>query len=542
MDLKYNIFMEKTCVFTVAIGEKYRAIAALTHQTIEKYANRIGADFVILDTVRNNILSQKWQKMYVYTLLNNYSRIIYMDTDLIVRDDCPNLFDLVPNDSIGLFNEGKYVDRTSSVKEASKVYNEMLDPEWTGKFYNTGVMVISRVHKQLFKPPAYMDEVQCDQPYLNLRIINDKVKVFELPYRFNRMELLDSKIGIHRLASYVVHYAGAPNDIILSIIEKDIAAWSESSDYSRYSKRNVVIVISAGMGDQLCAEPVVRFIREKYFSDPMTEVTVTTHHPRLFEHIPGIKIVKHSDFSMKEATIVLRTTPEDKFNTHGLSHTMFHPTDFASISTVKQTLPLVDKPIKLKVIETAISEVSSIYPGLDLTDLILIHPGKWWPSKTFPVKWWQEIIDRLAKKYKIGLIGKTLSEEQGYQPVVCPENAYDFRDITSLDEMIALISLAKCTLTNDSSPVHIAGAFDNWLVVIPSAKHPDHILPYRMNSEGYISQYYKTKAIYKKLTIDSIETRWTSENPGTIDTYVGNILDFIPKPKEVVSEIMRIFP
>jgi ADP-heptose:LPS heptosyltransferase len=57
-----------------------------------------------------------------------------------------------------------------------------------------------------------------------------------------------------------------------------------------------------------------------------------------------------------------------------------------------------------------------------------------------------------------------------------------------------LISKAKTLITNDSAPVHIAGAFDNNIVLIPTCKHPDYILPFR---EG--RKEYKSVALYKKI-------------------------------------------
>ena len=384
--------------------------------------------------------------------------------------------------------------------------------------------------------------MECDQPYLNLRISNDKIEMFDLSYKFNRMSFMDNKIGIHRLDSYIVHYAGAPRDQIFPILIKDIEDWKESSpNYEKYSKQTIVISISAGMGDQLCAEPVVRYIREEYF--PNADIKIVTHHPRLFEHIKDIELLEYKGYKgTKTATLVLYTTPEDKDSFHSLSHVMFHPTDFASISTIKKTLPNSKKPIKLNVYDDDIKEIKNIIgQDVNLKELIVIHPGKWWESKTFPVSWWQEIIDELSKNNKVVIIGKRLSEKQGYQDVICPEGCYDVRNLTSLGGMIALISEAKMTITNDSSPVHIAGAFDNWLVVIPTAKHPDHILPFRIDENGIVSQYYKTETLYKKLTLDSLDTCWLSENPDTIDIIKGNILDYIPEPKDVIEFVKNLY-
>jgi len=170
--------------------------------------------------------------------------------------------------------------------------------------------------------------------------------------------------------------------------------------------------------------------------------------------------------------------------------------------------------------------------------MVLVHPGKWWPSKTFPVDWWQKVIDGLSEKLSVVLIGKTIDDKQGYLPVTCPKGGYDFRDITTLGELIALISLSKVLVTNDSSPLHIAGAFDNWIVVMPTCKHAEHILPFRNGTQSY-----KTRAMQKSLLLDDLEIRHTEFYTDTIDKIPEGktLYDYLPEPEDVVKEVLRIY-
>ena len=181
---------------------------------------------------------------------------------------------------------------------------------------------------------------------------------------------------------------------------------------------------------------------------------------------------------------------------------------------------------------------SSLKPTDFKKPSIVVHPGKWWSSKTLPQEWWQAVVDRLSEKLTVVLIGKTIDEKQGFVPIECPDGGYDLRDMTSLGELFSLISLSKVLLTNDSSPLHIAGAFDNWIVTIPTCKHPDHILPFRNGT-----QYYKTKALYKKLLLDDLEIRHTEIKTDTIDTVPPGktLYDYIPEVDEVVKEIFEIY-
>lgn len=521
-------------VLTISIGEYYNKVAELTLPSIKKYAEKIGADFLNIDGHNPEYITQKWNKFHIHNLLNKYNRIIYFDIDLIIREDCPNLFDVVPENKLGMFNEGRFEARYPWVEQASEYYDEPVK-KWNGKFYNSGVMVISRIHKQIFKLPKGIDFVETDQPYINLRIINDKVEMYDLDFRFNRMDMLDKFCGISRLDSYVVHYAGAPKEIQMDVIRKDIEQWKKDAPDYKY-KRNILVSIAAGMGDQLCAEPAVRFAQKLY---PDANFYVVTHHPRLFEHLPCTVMNYNQWEGINDAILTLHSCPDDEKSEHKLSHVLFHPTDYAAISMVKRTMPNAEKTIQLKLDPEDVHNVFNILKSKPTNKpTVLVHAGRWWPSKTLPIEWWQEIINKLSEKLTVVLIGKTIDDKQGFLPLECPKDGIDLRDLSSLGELLALVSLSKCLLTNDSSPLHIAGAFDNWIVTIPTCKHADHILPYRNGS-----QYYKAKALCKKLLLDDLEVRHTEFLTDTIDKIpVGKTLyDYIPDVDTVVSEVFDIY-
>ena len=522
-------------VFTISIGDYYKKLSTYTLSYLENYAKKIGADFLNISDHNKEYITQKWNKFYIHDLLNEYKRIIYLDIDMIIREDCPNLFDIVPENKLGMFNEGRYSSRFEYLEQASEYYKEPLK-KWNGKFYNSGVMVISRIHKQLFKMPKGIDFVETDQPYINLRIVNDKIEMHDLDFKLNRMDILDKFIGISRLDSYIVHYAGAPKDIIFDVMSKDIEQWKQ--DYPDYNyKRNILISVSAGMGDQLCSEPAIRYTQKYVYPD--ANFYVVTHFKRLFEHL-DLPIMEYDEWQgSPDAILTLHTCPDDDQSEHKLSHVLFHPTDFASMSLIKRTIPLMDKTIKLKVdIEDVYNMYNRINPILDGRKMVLVHAGKWWPSKTFPKDWWQDVVNELSEKYCVGLIGKTIDDKQGYVNIDCPKNGIDFRDLTTLGELIALISMTGVLLTNDSFPIHAAGAFDNWIVAIPTCKHPDHIFPYRNGTQNY-----KTKSLYKKLLLDDLEIRHTEFRTNTIDTIPDGhtLYEYLPETDDVVLAIDDIY-
>ena len=161
-------------VLTISIGDHYKKVSELSLPSIKAYAKKIGADFLNIDEFNAYYITQKWNKFHIHELLNKYRRIIYLDIDVLVREDTPNLFEIVPENNLGMFNEGRYTPRYEYLEQASEYYGEPLKP-WNGPFYNSGVMVISRIHKPIFKLPKGINFVETDQPYINLRILNDNV-------------------------------------------------------------------------------------------------------------------------------------------------------------------------------------------------------------------------------------------------------------------------------------------------------------------------------------------------------------------------------
>ena len=172
-------------------------------------------------------------------------------------------------------------------------------------------------------------------------------------------------------------------------------------------------------------------------------------------------------------------------------------------------------------------------------ELILIHAGRGWETKTFPLEWWQEIIDTLDEKgFKVGLIGSEVSKEHGYVPVTCPSNGVDFRDKTSIMEMAALIAQAPVLVSNDSAPIFFAGAFDNYIILIPTCKEGDMILPYR-NGE----QSYKAICLGKKLIRDDEIFRIPDHNVWQMSHIPKGhtIEEYIPDAEDVIEQAINFF-
>jgi len=360
------------------------------------------------------------------------------------------------------------------------------------------------------------------------------------------MTCMDQFTGEDRHASYIVHYAGYPSlEWVLSFIPKDIKKWKEDKGTGYKYKKHLYISVNGGLGDQICAEPAIRFMKENLY--PNDEMVVATHWPRLFKHLEklGITVCEHgkADLGEDNAYFLKSTLPgPETLQWSIVSHLMCHCVDYISMALMKRTLPIKDKQLKLKV---ELKDVANLMDVVgDQKFDIAIHPGRHWDSKTFPVKYWQEIIDGLVKAgKKVCIIGQDSAGDppdyvagaRGTVDVECPEGAVDLRNLLDLGSSLALLSMTKVLVSNDSAPIHMAGSFDNWIVLIESCKHSDHVLPYR---RGRID--YKTVAMAEKLALDDIESRPTQVSETSAEFIIKDWNEYLPLPSKVISKVVGI--
>ncbi len=515
-------------VVCIAIGYEYQQIAALTLGSVRAYAAKIGAEFLCITEKKIATTTAHWEKCRIVDLLDTYARVLYLDVDLIIRHDCPDLFALVPEDCLGAFVESPFTDRSRELMIAvCKEYGVTL-ASWDGKYLNSGVIVASRCHQQLFVKP---DQEVCsfwEQGWWNMQIALYQPKLYELPYTLNRLSCMDSFTGEHRLASYIVHYAGCPNtQLLLPIIRDDLATWERTRPAYRFT-RHLHVVVSGGLGDQVQAEPAIRFMREQVYPDAY--IAVSTHFPRLFQHL-DVDVYQHGDFQPLPDTpyyTVASFPPPESINWMVLSNLLCHTVDYCSAALLRRILPSADKRVHLDSSPDDLGQLR--YHNLD--ELVVVHAGRHWVTKTFPLSWWQAVVDGLASEgLQVCLIGQD-DDTRGVVPVQCPFDGLDLRNRLSLDELIALLKHAPVLLSNDSAPIHLAGAFDNWIILVPSCKEPEHVLPWRHGSVWWHAQ-----ALYKRLTLHDVSSRPTDVHGSSADFEVQDWSIYLPDVAEVVQAV-----
>jgi lipopolysaccharide biosynthesis glycosyltransferase len=219
----------KTALVTLSIGEEFEEILKLTKQSMIDYSLKISSDFICINnSIYKDSLNNKFEKLQIFNLLNNYNRIIYIDSDIIIMPDCPNLFHIVPDSHIGAFVSSRYsdfhnfsngflqekigkIDYWTKEKRNNNIYES----------FNSGVLVISNIHTNYFTKNFNIAKKLCslnipqikdqwintgDQFFFNYITQKECIPICDIGYRFNHTCAPNFKTN--RFNSHIIHYAG----------------------------------------------------------------------------------------------------------------------------------------------------------------------------------------------------------------------------------------------------------------------------------------------------------------------------------------------
>lgn len=505
----------KYAVVTIAIGDKYKKIAEISHPTIKAYAEKCGADFICWEDLNGHSIPH-YRKLDIGDLLNSYDRILYLDTDVIVRDDAPDLFAELPMGQFAAFNEFNFTNHAVGAMSAYYPSKDWIDSQ---KYFNTGVFMCDKSHKDIFAKPEKEIPNFFEQTHLNYMIHITGAVTFELRHRLNRMSCMDLITGEQRHDSFFLHYAGYPDGQegvtpLYDMMKADLAIW-ESGE--REFQRHLYFEVDGGLGDVVATEPVIRKMCEDlYHSD---DVVINTEFPEVFSHIP-VKVNKNGN---KLNDIGYRRFHSMPRNVGPISHGLCHPTDFASLQMFRGQLAQEDKQI---ILDTHGHKLNPIQENI-LKKSILIHPGKGWESKTFPATWWQRVVELIARDENVVLIGRKINDRQGVVEFDTSSVTLNLIDQLDLRTLFRAIELAPVLISNDSSPIHIAGAFDNWIGLIDSCKPAFRILPHRKGRQDYKAQ---------SLAEGNIELNYDPCSPYDIRMDIATeeqLSEILPSPQKV---------
>ncbi len=207
-------------VVTLVTTPEYDQLAGVTLPSQRDYATRINADFVLLNgQVYPHPHYDKWQ---IYDLLEVYDRVLFLDADVIVRPDCPDLFAMVPTDCFA--GENELQSFPGQANHLSEFLNAVGLAQLPCPFYvNAGVMVASREHRHVFRPPEMIVSGVAwpEQSHLNARLIGENVPIHLLPPSFNDRH----REGEYLRQSFILHYSCMQVDQRIESAKRDLLGW-----------------------------------------------------------------------------------------------------------------------------------------------------------------------------------------------------------------------------------------------------------------------------------------------------------------------------
>lgn len=231
----------KLLIATTA-DQNIKDMTDITHPVIKKFAKEWNADFRILskDTDCPGTGSYEYRTFEIYTLLDEYDRVLHLDSDVLINKTCPNIFEIVPFDKIGTIYEDKGSRIANRYERIELIQKKFGDVGWKSGYINSGCLLTSRIHKNIFQKinGQYYTELGYNDALEGYNIHKNHFEVYELPFQFNHMTMFSEEWNgfANRFDSYIIHYAGRGIFDKKDIFKKKIKTRVQQikSDYLRF--------------------------------------------------------------------------------------------------------------------------------------------------------------------------------------------------------------------------------------------------------------------------------------------------------------------
>jgi len=176
----------------------HQEMYAISERNARRYANRCGADYyMVTDPNDYKPAAGKhidYQKLKFYDF-ENYDQIIYFDSDYIIKDNAPNLFEMCGDQFYAVTDPGKSVEGLAAILGVPREY-----------YFNAGFMylpkyVIEKTKKSVGKYLEHEYDFQ-GQGLLN-KLFNDH------NLRYVGLDTREWNPVKKTFGAYADHYAGA---------------------------------------------------------------------------------------------------------------------------------------------------------------------------------------------------------------------------------------------------------------------------------------------------------------------------------------------
>ena len=139
-------------LLTTQADDNIKDITDITHPIFKQFAKKWKADFFVIntpslcyETVGYYNETDHYRILNIYDLYEDYDRILYLDSDMIINEHCPNIFDIVPYDTIGVAHEDKGSRESNRLERIKLIQDQFGDINWKEGYPNNGTLITSKV-------------------------------------------------------------------------------------------------------------------------------------------------------------------------------------------------------------------------------------------------------------------------------------------------------------------------------------------------------------------------------------------------------------
>ena len=175
------------CVVTVCIGNAADGLEAQSIPAMRAYAARCDADFRVIRSV-GDCQHPKYAVMQIHDLFKDYERILYLDADVMVRPNAPDIFASHPAGKFYARNEAEWMPRSWCVGFLDQMNAKCgTSLVYDGIHFNGGVQLADRAHRELYRMPPW-DVTKKENTFYDAHIVknqpwfNHRRALLEIPF------------------------------------------------------------------------------------------------------------------------------------------------------------------------------------------------------------------------------------------------------------------------------------------------------------------------------------------------------------------------
>lgn len=307
---------------------------------------------------------------------------------------------------------------------------------------------------------------------------------------------------------------------------EQIPLWRVSEALKKGREKHLLFLAGGGLGDQICAEPTIRYALDQ-FKD--CKISVLTHTPDLFRHLlPRLEFLFERDrwtdaqIDLEKYLCLKTYAAADEFSGQFMSSIITHCVDYPAMLALRGQLPV---EYRQPVVEPNTPTKEFLPPPIrhyQKDRHVFVHPGRGWPSKTFGPDWWTAVIAKLIDREITPVL---IGNDTGW---VESSGCVDLRDKLSVMETIWLLQQARVVLTNDSSPLHMAATKGGkaWIGFVATCKRADYLFHYRRGEFGWRMKDFSKGGVWDALD-------FAPNKQETLDVKNMDPTPWLPDPKDV---------